>query len=377
MRGMRQHGGEVVWQPTSRMPQSAALGARALGGVSPHDAFGGTKLPAVEDADDEIAPILKTPGGTDDQVKDYLREIGKTPLLTAEQEIELAKRIEAGVFAQEVLDNPSCAQAYGLELDDSGQLPVGLRRELAWLTMDGDKAKEHLIVANLRLVVSLAKQYTGRGMMFLDLIQEGNMGLIRAVEKFDHERGNKFSTYATWWIKQFMSRAIADQARIIRIPVRTLETINRVLGAQRRLGDELQREPTHEELGREVGMEPGKVERILSYAKEPISLSLSVGNDGNAELGDLIQDADAQPHDAVVGSRDLADMIVELLGTLSPKERDIITMRFGLDGAEPMTYEAIGKVYSVTRERIRQIETKVMARLRDPSRTSHLREYLV
>ncbi len=341
----------------------------------PVDEFDDTEPPPVED-DDGLVEILKTTGGTADPVKDYLREIRKTPLLTAEQEVELAKRIEAGVFAQEILDDPSRALAYGLELDSNGGLPMKLRRELAWLATDGDKAREHFIAANLRLVVSIAKRYTGRGMLFLDLIQEGNMGLMRAVEKFDYKTGNKFSTYATWWIRQTIARGMADQARTVRMPVHMVERLNRIQGARHQFMRDLNREPTIDELAGKLRMEPKSVEECLSYAKGSISLSMPVGEDGDSEFGDLIEDVDATPPDSVTSSRERLEALMTVLDTLSERERTVIRLRFGLADGEPKTLEEIGQLYGLTRERIRQIEAKTMSKLRHPSRAAHLREHL-
>jgi RNA polymerase primary sigma factor len=317
------------------------------------------------DADENDAPPLQVQvaGATADPVKDYLKQIGKVALLNAEQEVELAKRIEAGLFAEEKL-----ATEPGLE-------PV-LRRELEWLANDGRRAKNHLLEANLRLVVSLAKRYTGRGMLFLDLIQEGNLGLIRAVEKFDYTKGYKFSTYATWWIRQAITRAMADQARTIRIPVHMVEVINKLARVQRQLLQDLGREPTPEELGRELDMTPEKVAEVQKYGREPISLHTPLGEDGDSEFGDLIEDSEAVvPSDAVSFTL-LQEQLQAVLDTLSEREAGVVSMRFGLTDGQPKTLDEIGRVYGVTRERIRQIESKTMAKLRHPSRSQVLRDYL-
>ncbi|MDR2347050.1 MAG: RNA polymerase sigma factor [Bifidobacteriaceae bacterium] len=317
------------------------------------------------EADEDDAPPqqVQVAGATADPVKDYLKQIGKVALLNAEQEVELAKRIEAGLFAEEKL-----AIHKGLE--------PRLRRELEWLANDGNRAKNHLLEANLRLVVSLAKRYTGRGMLFLDLIQEGNLGLIRAVEKFDYTKGYKFSTYATWWIRQAITRAMADQARTIRIPVHMVEVINKLARVQRQLLQDLGREPTPEELGRELDMTPEKVAEVQKYGREPISLATPLGEDGDSEFGDLIEDSEAVvPADAVSFTL-LQEQLHAVLDTLSEREAGVVSMRFGLTDGQPKTLDEIGKVYGVTRERIRQIESKTMAKLRHPSRSQVLRDYL-
>jgi RNA polymerase primary sigma factor len=317
------------------------------------------------DADEDDAPPqqVQAPGATADPVKDYLKQIGKVALLNAEQEVELAKRIEAGLFAEE-------------KLAMSPDLDPRLRRELEWLANDGRRAKNHLLEANLRLVVSLAKRYTGRGMLFLDLIQEGNLGLIRAVEKFDYTKGYKFSTYATWWIRQAITRAMADQARTIRIPVHMVEVINKLARVQRQLLQDLGREPTPEELGRELDMTPEKVAEVQKYGREPISLHTPLGEDGDSEFGDLIEDSEAVvPADAVSFTL-LQEQLHAVLDTLSEREAGVVSMRFGLTDGQPKTLDEIGKVYGVTRERIRQIESKTMSKLRHPSRSQVLRDYL-
>ncbi|ADG74952.1 RNA polymerase, sigma 70 subunit, RpoD subfamily [Cellulomonas flavigena DSM 20109] len=318
------------------------------------------------DADDDDAPAQQvvTAGATADPVKDYLKQIGKVALLNAEQEVELAKRIEAGLFAEEKL----------AETRDS--LEPKLRRELEWIAQDGRRAKNHLLEANLRLVVSLAKRYTGRGMLFLDLIQEGNLGLIRAVEKFDYTKGYKFSTYATWWIRQAITRAMADQARTIRIPVHMVEVINKLARVQRQMLQDLGREPTPEELAKELDMTPEKVVEVQKYGREPISLHTPLGEDGDSEFGDLIEDSEAVvPADAVSFTL-LQEQLHQVLDTLSEREAGVVSMRFGLTDGQPKTLDEIGKVYGVTRERIRQIESKTMSKLRHPSRSQVLRDYL-
>jgi len=318
------------------------------------------------DADDDDAPAQQvvTAGATADPVKDYLKQIGKVALLNAEQEVELAKRIEAGLFAEEKLAS------------SEGKLEPKLRRELEWIAQDGRRAKNHLLEANLRLVVSLAKRYTGRGMLFLDLIQEGNLGLIRAVEKFDYTKGYKFSTYATWWIRQAITRAMADQARTIRIPVHMVEVINKLARVQRQMLQDLGREPTPEELAKELDMTPEKVVEVQKYGREPISLHTPLGEDGDSEFGDLIEDTDAiAPSDAVAFSL-LQEQFKQVLETLSPREAGVIKMRYGLEDGQPKTLDDIGRVYGVTRERIRQIESKTMSKLRHPSRSQTLRDFL-
>jgi RNA polymerase primary sigma factor len=316
-----------------------------------------------DDDDDLPAAQVASAGATADPVKDYLKQIGKVPLLNAEQEVELAKRIEAGLFAEEKL-----AEMDGLE--------VPARLDMEWIAEDGRRAKNHLLEANLRLVVSLAKRYTGRGMLFLDLIQEGNLGLIRAVEKFDYTKGYKFSTYATWWIRQAITRAMADQARTIRIPVHMVEVINKLARVQRQMLQDLGREPTPEELAAELDMTPEKVIEVQKYGREPISLHTPLGEDGDSEFGDLIEDSEAiQPGEAVSFTL-LQEQLHSVLDTLSEREAGVVSMRFGLTDGQPKTLDEIGKVYGVTRERIRQIESKTMSKLRHPSRSQVLRDYL-
>ncbi|SFL30000.1 RNA polymerase, sigma 70 subunit, RpoD [Streptomyces pini] len=316
-----------------------------------------------EDEDDAPAQQVAAAGATADPVKDYLKQIGKVPLLNAEQEVELAKRIEAGLFAEDKLAN-------------SDKIAPKLKRELEIIAEDGRRAKNHLLEANLRLVVSLAKRYTGRGMLFLDLIQEGNLGLIRAVEKFDYTKGYKFSTYATWWIRQAITRAMADQARTIRIPVHMVEVINKLARVQRQMLQDLGREPTPEELAKELDMTPEKVVEVQKYGREPISLHTPLGEDGDSEFGDLIEDSEAVvPADAVSFTL-LQEQLHSVLDTLSEREAGVVSMRFGLTDGQPKTLDEIGKVYGVTRERIRQIESKTMSKLRHPSRSQVLRDYL-
>ena len=302
-----------------------------------------------------------------DSVRAYLKQIGKVPLLNAEQEVELAKRIEAGLYAAERLRQ---ADEKGEELDPQ------TRRDLTWIMRDGERAKNHLLEANLRLVVSLAKRYTGRGMAFLDLIQEGNLGLIRAVEKFDYTKGYKFSTYATWWIRQAITRAMADQARTIRIPVHMVEVINKLGRIQRQLLQELGREPTAEELAKEMDITPEKVLEIQQYAREPISLDQTIGDEGDSQLGDFIEDSEAVVAVDAVSFSLLQDQLQQVLQTLSEREAGVVRLRFGLTDGQPRTLDEIGQVYGVTRERIRQIESKTMSKLRHPSRSQVLRDYL-
>ncbi|WP_223628748.1 RNA polymerase sigma factor [Microbacterium sp. EST19A] len=317
--------------------------------------------------DDEDIPVYSTQitGATADPVKDYLKQIGKVALLNAAEEVELAMRIEAGLFAEEKLSAMSQAER-------TGQLGL----DLQWVARDGQRAKSHLLGANLRLVVSLAKRYTGRGMQFLDLIQEGNLGLIRAVEKFDYTKGFKFSTYATWWIRQAITRAMADQARTIRIPVHMVEVINKLARVQRQMLQDLGREPTPEELSRELDMTPEKVVEVQKYGREPISLHTPLGEDGDSEFGDLIEDTEAVVPADAVGFTMLQRQLEQLLDSLSEREAGVIRMRFGLGDGQPKTLDQIGDTFGVTRERIRQIESKTMAKLRHPSRSQSLRDYL-
>jgi RNA polymerase primary sigma factor len=323
----------------------------------------GFTLSAADDADEPEQQVMVA-GATADPVKDYLKQIGKVALLNAEQEVELAKRIEAGLFADEMLN------------DGGAKVSAKERDDFDWIAEDGRRAKNHLLEANLRLVVSLAKRYTGRGMLFLDLIQEGNLGLIRAVEKFDYTKGYKFSTYATWWIRQAITRAMADQARTIRIPVHMVEVINKLARVQRQMLQDLGREPTPEELAKELDMTPEKVVEVQKYGREPISLHTPLGEDGDSEFGDLIEDSEAVvPADAVSFTL-LQEQLHDVLDTLSEREAGVVSMRFGLTDGQPKTLDEIGKVYGVTRERIRQIESKTMSKLRHPSRSQVLRDYL-
>jgi RNA polymerase primary sigma factor len=302
-----------------------------------------------------------------DSVRAYLKQIGKVALLNAEEEVELAKRIEAGLYATQLMT----------ELAERGEkLPAAQRRDMAWICRDGDRAKNHLLEANLRLVVSLAKRYTGRGMAFLDLIQEGNLGLIRAVEKFDYTKGYKFSTYATWWIRQAITRAMADQARTIRIPVHMVEVINKLGRIQRELLQDLGREPSPEELAKEMDITPEKVLEIQQYAREPISLDQTIGDEGDSQLGDFIEDSEAVVAVDAVSFTLLQDQLQSVLETLSEREAGVVRLRFGLTDGQPRTLDEIGQVYGVTRERIRQIESKTMSKLRHPSRSQVLRDYL-
>ena len=320
----------------------------------------------VSDSDetDEPAQRVTVAGATADPVKDYLKQIGKVALLNAAEEVDLARRIEAGLYAQHKLET------------ESENLTSKMRRDLHSLAIDGQHAKNHLLEANLRLVVSLAKRYTGRGMLFLDLIQEGNLGLIRAVEKFDYTKGYKFSTYATWWIRQAITRAMADQARTIRIPVHMVEVINKLARVQRQMLQDLGREPTPEELAKELDMTPEKVVEVQKYGREPISLHTPLGEDGDSEFGDLIEDSEAVvPADAVSFTL-LQEQLRHVLDTLSEREAGVVSMRFGLGDGQAKTLDEIGKVYGVTRERIRQIESKTMSKLRHPSRSQVLRDYL-
>nr|WP_201467244.1 RNA polymerase sigma factor [Janibacter melonis] len=340
----------------------AAVGTPAPATTAPTSEAAGFVL-SNQDEDDAPAQQVVTAGATADPVKDYLKQIGKVALLNAEQEVELAKRIEAGLFAEEKL-------ASGEKIDTK------FKNELWWISQDGKNAKNHLLEANLRLVVSLAKRYTGRGMLFLDLIQEGNLGLIRAVEKFDYTKGYKFSTYATWWIRQAITRAMADQARTIRIPVHMVEVINKLARVQRQMLQDLGREPTPEELAKELDMTPEKVVEVQKYGREPISLHTPLGEDGDSEFGDLIEDSEAVvPSDAVSFTL-LQEQLHSVLDTLSEREAGVVSMRFGLTDGQPKTLDEIGKVYGVTRERIRQIESKTMSKLRHPSRSQVLRDYL-
>jgi len=326
----------------------------------------GQDEPLVSGDDEEDLPAARVAAGgaTADPVKDYLKQIGKVPLLNAGQEVELAKQIEAGLFAEEKL------------AEGGGVLRAEQSIDLERVAEDGRRAKDHLVEANLRLVVSLARRYTGRGMLFLDLIQEGNLGLIRGVEKFDYTRGYKFSTYATWWIRQAITRAVADQSRTIRLPVHMVEAISTLARVQRQLLQDLGREPTPEELAAELDMTAERVIEVQKYGREPISLHIPLGEDGDSEFGDLIEDTGAiQPVEAVSFTL-LQEQLHSVLSTLSEREADVVSMRFGLAGGQPKTLDEIGTIYGVTRERIRQIESKTMSKLRHPSRSKLLRDYL-
>ena len=343
-----------------KLAEGAALRERTNDGIHVKGGF------VVSDSDETDEPVqqVTVAGATADPVKDYLKQIGKVSLLNAEQEVDLARRIEAGLYAEYKLKNRA------------DEMTSRERRELHFLAQDGQQAKNHLLEANLRLVVSLAKRYTGRGMQFLDLIQEGNLGLIRAVEKFDYTKGYKFSTYATWWIRQAITRAMADQARTIRIPVHMVEVINKLARVQRQMLQDLGREPTPEELAKELDMTAEKVVEVQKYGREPISLHTPLGEDGDSEFGDLIEDSEAiVPADAVSFTL-LQEQLHHVLDTLSEREAGVVSMRFGLGDGQPKTLDEIGKVYGVTRERIRQIESKTMSKLRHPSRSQVLRDYL-
>jgi RNA polymerase primary sigma factor len=355
---------DVLADDADAVPQSEETDGAAPADAKAPGEGGEDEIFVFGDDDDDLpAAVVAVAGATADPVKDYLKQIGKVPLLNAEQEVELAKRIEAGLFAEEKL-----AEGFDLSVDQ--------RIDLEWIAEDGRRAKNHLLEANLRLVVSLAKRYTGRGMLFLDLIQEGNLGLIRAVEKFDYTKGYKFSTYATWWIRQAITRAMADQARTIRIPVHMVEVINKLARVQRQMLQDLGREPTPEELAVELDMTPEKVVEVQKYGREPISLHTPLGEDGDSEFGDLIEDSEAiQPGEAVSFTL-LQEQLHSVLDTLSEREAGVVSMRFGLTDGQPKTLDEIGKVYGVTRERIRQIESKTMSKLRHPSRSQVLRDYL-
>ena len=343
-------------------------GAVAAAAGRPPQAAGeeseGEPLVSGEDDEDLPAARVAAAGATADPVKDYLKQIGKVPLLNAGQEVELAKRIEAGLFAGQKL------------AEGSRNLCTDARIDLEQVAEDGRRAKNHLVEANLRLVVSLARRYTGRGMLFLDLIQEGNLGLIHGVEKFDYTRGYKFSTYSTWWIRQAITRAMADQSRTIRLPAHMAEAISRLARVQRQMLQDLGREPTPQELAAELDMTPDKVIEVQKYGREPISLHTPLGEDGDSEFGDLIEDSEAiQPGEAVSFTL-LREQLHSVLGTLSEREAGVVSLRFGLTDGQPKTLDEIGKVYGVSRERIRQIESKTMSKLRHPSRSKLLRDYL-
>ncbi|MBU6243373.1 MAG: RNA polymerase sigma factor [Acidobacteria bacterium] len=329
----------------------------------------------LKDSEEDDAPpqTVLTAGATADPVKDYLKQIGRVALLNAELEVELAMAIEAGLFAEAALKSGKGEIKLASRTE---KIDKRVKKELEELAAIGRRKKNHLLEANLRLVVSLAKRYTGRGMLFLDLIQEGNLGLIRAVEKFDYTKGYKFSTYATWWIRQAITRAMADQARTIRIPVHMVEVINKLARVQRQMLQDLGREPTPEELAKELDMTPEKVVEVQKYGREPISLHTPLGEEGDSEFGDLIEDSEAiVPADAVSFTL-LQEQLHSVLDTLSEREAGVVAMRFGLTDGQPKTLDEIGKVYGVTRERIRQIESKTMSKLRHPSRSQVLRDYL-
>ena len=351
------HSGSAQDEPGTAPPVAGE--APAVAGESQDDTW-------VSGDDDEDLPAARvvTAGASADPVKDYLKQIGRVPLLNARQEVDLAKRIEAGLFA-------------GQKLADSGrELSADARNDLEQVAADGKKAKDHLVEANLRLVVSLARRYAGRGMLFLDLIQEGNLGLIRGVEKFDYTKGYKFSTYATWWIRQAIARSMAEQSRTIRLPAHVAEAISKLARARREMLQELGREPTPEELAVEMDMTPGKVMEVQKYAREPISLHTPLGEEGDSEFGDLIEDAEAiQPAEAAISTL-MQEQLHSVLGTLSDREAGILSMRFGLTDGQPKTLDEVGKVYGVTRERIRQIESKAMSKLRHPSRSQLLYDFL-
>jgi RNA polymerase primary sigma factor len=366
-------GPEDLEDPETGQPSADADSEAELPGVastrvaelSPEAGGEDEEIVVLGDDDGDLpAAKVAVAGATADPVKDYLKQIGKVSLLNAAQEVGLAKRIEAGLFAEEKL------------AESRDNLPSDVRADLEWVAEDGRRAKDHLLEANLRLVVSLAKRYTGRGMLFLDLIQEGNLGLIRAVEKFDYAKGYKFSTYATWWIRQAITRAMADQARTIRIPVHMVEVINKLARLRRQMLQDLGREPTPEELAVEIDMTPEKVVEVQQYGREPISLHTPLGEEGDSEFGDLIEDSEAiQPGEAVSFTL-LQEQLHSVLDTLSEREAGVVSLRFGLTDGQPKTLDEIGKIYGVTRERIRQIESKTMLKLRHPSRSAALRDYL-
>jgi RNA polymerase primary sigma factor len=367
------HSGSAHDEPGAAQEVAGGQGPRAglgdvaaAGGRPPQEGEESQDEPLVfgDDDDDLPAARVTAAGATADPVKDYLGQIGKVALLTAGQEVELAKQIEAGLFAEQKL------------AEGSRNLSTDVRIDLEQVAEDGRRAKNHLLEANLRLVVSLARRYTGHGMLFLDLIQEGNIGLIRGVEKFDYTKGYKFSTYATWWIRQAISRAMADQARTIRLPAHMVEVVSRLARVQRQMLQDLGREPTPAELAAGLDMTPETLIEVQKYAREPVSLHIPLGEDGDSELGDLIEDSEAiQPGEAVSFTL-LQEQLHSVLGTLSEREAGVVSMRFGLTDGQPRTLDEIGRVYGVTRERIRQIESKIMSKLRHPSRSRVLRDYL-
>jgi RNA polymerase primary sigma factor len=349
-------------------PAAGPGGAAALPVIDPEAEPPASELVEEDEDEDEVVVVEEDNSGpSTDLVRAYLKEIGRVALLNAEQEVNLAKRIEAGLFAAE-----------RLRQGEAGELKItkALAKDYEWLTADGQRAKDHLLEANLRLVVSVAKRYTGRGMAFLDLIQEGNLGLIRAVEKFDYTKGYKFSTYATWWIRQAITRAMADQARTIRIPVHMVEQINKLTRVQRQMLQDLGREPTAEELAKELDMTPDKVVEIQGYAREPVSLEQNVGDEGDSQLGDFIEDADAPIAAEVVSFGLLQRELDSVLKTLPEREAAVVALRFGLTDGQPRTLDEIGREFGLTRERIRQIEAKTLSKLRHPSRSQKLRDYL-
>ena len=368
-------------QPVAAAVTAAAARSRALDDIEEPDA---------EQLEDEVLDLSEVDEEDDwpaesgdraptvDPVRDYLRQIGKVPLLNAEQEVELAKRVEAGLYAAEKLriDDDLAEQGVQFGKGKRRRLSPKMRNELEWISKDGQRAKNHLLEANLRLVVSLAKRYTGRGMLFLDLIQEGNLGLIRAVEKFDYTKGYKFSTYATWWIRQAITRAMADQARTIRIPVHMVEVINKLARIQRQLLQDLGREPTIEELAKEMDLPADKIVEIQKYGREPVSLETPLGEDGDTNFGDLIEDSDAVVASEAVSFSMMQDELNSVLETLTEREAGVIMLRFGLTDGVPRTLDDVGKIYGVTRERIRQIESKTLAKLCHPSRSQRLRDFL-
>ena len=360
---------EAEGEPPSRRPPPAVAGPLSTARRLPSAAEEPADSELAEE-EDEADVVLEedNSGPSTDLVRAYLKEIGRVALLNAEQEVKLAKRIEAGLFAAERLRQCRSRR------DSSSRRHS--RKDYDWLTADGQRAKDHLLEANLRLVVSVAKRYTGRGMAFLDLIQEGNLGLIRAVEKFDYTKGYKFSTYATWWIRQAITRAMADQARTIRIPVHMVEQINKLTRVQRQMLQDLGREPTAEELAKELDMTPDKVVEIQGYAREPVSLEQNVGDEGDSQLGDFIEDADAPIAAEVVSFGLLQRELDSVLKTLPEREAAVVALRFGLTDGQPRTLDEIGREFGLTRERIRQIEAKTLSKLRHPSRSQKLRDYL-
>ncbi len=352
---------------TTRVPGQRTASARSGGGARSEDLTDESMETTEPSGRPELtAEDLDAQSPAADLVRVYLNGIGKTALLTAAQEVDLAKRIEAGVFATHVLDT---AAAEGTELAED------YARDLRAVVRDGRRARTHLLEANLRLVVSLAKRYTGRGMPLLDLIQEGNLGLIRAVEKFDYAKGFKFSTYATWWIRQAITRGMADQARTIRLPVHLVEQVNKLARIKRDMHQRLGREATHEELAAESGLPEEKISDLLDHARDPVSLDMPVGSDEEAPLGDFIEDDQAADAENTVISHLLHDDLRRVLGTLEEREQLVIRMRYGLDDGQPRTLDQIGRRFGLSRERVRQIEREVMAKLRVGERADRLRAY--